>query len=64
MLFHFLLPKLHPLTLAGFCLVNFAGPVAVGAALGHTSVEGRGRVMNVPPLALNAHIAAVIGHGL
>lgn len=64
MLFDFLLPHVHFFAFARFGLFGLARPVAVRATLGHTTVKGRGRVVNMPPVALTAHIAAVVGHSL
>jgi hypothetical protein len=60
----FLLPKLHFFAFAGFGLPGLARTVAVGTALSHPPLKSRGRVMNMPPVALLPDVAAVVGHGL
>lgn len=64
MLLDLLLPEIHLFTFAGFGLIDMAGPVTMGAALGHAAVEGRRGVVNVPPMALAPGITAIIGHRL
>jgi hypothetical protein len=64
MLFDSLLPEIHFFALARFGLFGLTGLITMRATLGHTSVKGRGRVVNMPPMTFAAHIAAVVGHGL
>ena len=64
MLFDFLLPQIHFFTFTGLGLPGPAWPVAVRAALGHSALKGRRRVVNVPPVTFAAHVAAVTGHRL
>lgn len=63
-LFDLLLPDIKIPTGTGCGLFLAPGPVAVRAALGHTPIKSRGRVMNVPPVPLAAGITTVIGHRL
>lgn len=60
----FLLPKFHFFAFTGFSLLGPAGAVAMRAALGHAAVKGGRGMVNMPPVPLTAHVAAVIGHGL
>lgn len=60
----FLLPKFHFFAFARLGWLGLARTVAVGTALSHPPLKGRGRVMNMPPVALLPNVAAVVGHGL
>lgn len=61
---NFLLPEIHFFAFAGFGLLGPAGAITVRAALSHAAVKsGRGMV-NMPPVPLAAHVAAVVRHRL
>lgn len=64
MLLDFLLPKIHFFAFARFGLLGSTRTITVRAALGHPSVKCGRRMVNVPPVPLAAHVAAVVGHGL
>lgn len=64
MLLDFLLPEIHFFAFAGFGLFGSAGAITVRATLGHPPLKrGRGMV-NMPPVPLAAHVAAVVRHRL
>lgn len=64
MLPDFLLPKIHFFAFTGFGLFGPAGAITVRAALGHAAVKGGRRMVNMPPVPLAAHVAAVARHRL
>jgi hypothetical protein len=63
-LFQFLLPDLHLFTLTWSGLFKAAGPVAVRAALSHTTFKSGSRMVNVPPVSLAAQVTTISGHRL
>lgn len=64
MLLNFLLPKFHFFAFAGFGLLGPAGAITVRAALGHAPVKRGRRMVDMPPVPLAAHVAAVTRHRL
>lgn len=64
MLLNFLLPEVHFFAFAGVGLLGSAGAIAVRAALGHAPMKRGRRMVDMPPVTLAAHVAAVISHGL